>query len=122
MVELIEFLARAAVYIAVEWIGAWFGARTVSAIKQAQRDMRLGLRLIYGSDRRLTDVLLLDGVHSGKRISELHPDVVMSLQGTWRHLMGRAAIARWLDRNRHGWRRKRRQQRRDVFIPEGPSR
>jgi hypothetical protein len=122
MVELFEFLSEFGVRLLIEGFGEWLGHRSANAIKQAQRDQRLGLRLVYASDRKLADVLLLDGLHAGKRLSELHPDIVMSLQGTWRHLVGRAAIARWLDRNRPGWRRTRRQQRRNAFIPEGPAR
>jgi hypothetical protein len=122
MSELFEFLAEFSVRLLIEGLGEWLGRRAARTFKEEQREQRRGLRLIYGSDRKLEDVVVLTGVHSGKSLSQLHLDIVMSLQSTWPQLIGRAAIARWLDRKTPGWRRKRRGNRGTVFIPDRPSR
>ncbi len=117
---LAEFLFRA-LYAVIERL-ACFMWRLLSPARRDRRTQKIGLRFIYDDARRLADIAIGEGAYAGKLVSEIPLDIAVSFQKTWPHLIGRAAIARWLDRNKPGWRRTRRQQRRDAFIPEGPAR
>ncbi|MBI3707944.1 MAG: hypothetical protein HY246_09740 [Proteobacteria bacterium] len=94
-----EFVCRGLTY------GVVYLWHLVSPSRRQRREERVGLRLIYDGSYRLKDVAILRGAYADGRLSELPIEIVKSLQRTWPHILGRAAIGRWLDLNAPGWRR-----------------